>query len=313
MTRRILVSAPYFLPVVDRFRPRFAAAGFDLVVAPVIERLAESDLLPLVGDIDGTICGDDEYTDRVLAQAPRLRVISKWGTGIDSIDLQACARRGVTVCNTPNAFTIPVADNTLGYVLMFVRQLHTQADAMRAGHWGKSALRSVGETTVGIVGLGNIGREVARRLVPFGARLIGTDPVAPPVEFVEATGIGVVDYPAVLRDSDIVTLHCNLNPSSFHIMNAHAIEQMRPGAFVINTARGRLVDQSALTAALISGRLSGAALDVFEHEPLPVDDPLRRMPNVLLASHNSNSSSRAWEHVHERTVANLLASLDGNA
>src|SRR5262245_15082244 len=133
MRRRVLVSAPYFQPVVSQFVPTFEQYGMDLVIPTVNERLSEDELLPLVSDIDGAICGDDAFTDRGLARAARLRVISKWGTGIDSIDQESCKRRGIAVCNTPNAFSEPVADTTLGYMLSFVRHLHVMTSEMRSG------------------------------------------------------------------------------------------------------------------------------------------------------------------------------------
>jgi D-3-phosphoglycerate dehydrogenase len=313
MTHRVLVTAPYFIPVLDRFRATFDAHGITTVVPDVKERMSEDQLLRVVHDIDGTICGDDAYTERVLAKAPKLRVISKWGTGIDSIDSAACQRRGIAVCRTPNAFTIPVADTTLGYLLMFVRKLQEQTESMRAGEWHKTPLRSVGECTVGIIGLGDIGREVAKRVAVFGAPILGCDPKAPPPELVRSAGIEMVDKETLLRRSDVVTLHCDLNPTSHRIMDRAAFAKMRPGAFLINTARGKLVEETALIDALQRRTLGGAALDVFEDEPLPLDSPLRTMHNVFLASHNSNSSPRAWEHVHTRTVNNLIEWLSKKA
>src|SRR5258707_8816278 len=145
MTYRVLITAPYFIPVLDRFRATFDAHHITTVVPEVQERMSEEQLLRVVHDIDGTICGDDAYTERVLARAPRLRVISKWGTGIDSIDSDACRRRGVAVCNTPNAFTIPVADSALGYMLLFVRKLQEQTELMRGGEWHQTPLASLAE------------------------------------------------------------------------------------------------------------------------------------------------------------------------
>lgn len=304
MNRRVLISAPYFQPVIERFRNEFEKRGLEMVIPIVHERLTENELLDLVGDIEGTVCGDDAYTDRVLQNAPRLKVISKWGTGIDSIDRESCKRRGIAVCNTPNAFSEPVADTTVGYMLMFARNLHSMTDAMRAGKWVKLPSRTLRESTVGLIGVGNIGRTVARRLEGFGARVLGNDPVVPP----EFKG-EMVELDQLLAESDFVSLHCDLNPSSFHIINAATLQKMKPEAFLVNTARGKLIDEAALVQALLAGRIAGAALDVFEVEPLPLDSPLLRMSNVLLAAHNSNSSPVAWERVHRNTVDNLFRHL----
>ncbi len=310
MTFTVLISAPYMLPVIERFRQRFERAGIELRLANVRERLDEEELLSLVGDVDGVICGDDRFSERVLMAAlPRLRVISIWGTGIDSIDRAAAARLGVRVCNTPNAFTEPVADTTLGYMLGFVRRLDEMTGHMRAGSWEKPPLRALRETTIGIVGVGNIGSAVARRASAFGARILGNDVEPIAEEIIGQTGLQPASLEHLLREADIVTLHCDLNPSSRHLMNPATIALMRRTAILINTARGPLVDERALVAALQGGSIGGAALDVFEDEPLPLDSPLRTMKNVWLAPHNSNSSPGAWEAVHENTIRNLFQAL----
>lgn len=306
---KVLISAPYLQPHLDRFRSRFAEHGIELVVPPVNERLEEEDLLGVVGDIDGVICGDDRFTERVLEAAPRLRVIAKWGTGIDSIDQEACERRGIAVCNTPNAFSEPVADSVLGYMLCFARKLPWMTRAMRRGEWEKIPGRALRECTLGIIGVGNVGKAVARRGVTFGMRMLGTDPILPPGDFVREVGLHMVTLEQLLRESDFVSVNCDLNPTSRHLLNADAFAQMKPGAVVINTARGPIVDEPDLVQALQTGHLGGAALDVFEDEPLPAGSPLREMDNVMLAPHNANSSPEAWEHVHHNTIRQLLAVL----
>jgi D-3-phosphoglycerate dehydrogenase len=309
MRWRVLVSAPYLLPEVDRFRPRFAQAGVDLVVADVVERLDEAALLQLVGDIDGAICGDDQFTARVIGAAPRLRVISKWGTGIDSIDRAACAARGIRVCNTPDAFSAPVADTVLGYVLCFARSLLSANSTMKAGHWHKPRGRALHECVLGIIGVGHVGKCVVRRAVGFGLRVLGNDLVAMPADFLAETGIAMVPREQLLREADFISLNCDLNPTSFHLLDEAALQLVRAAAVVINTARGPVIDEAALARALLAGRLGGAALDVFEVEPLPATSPLRSLDNVLLAPHCANGSPAAWERVHVATITNLLDAL----
>lgn len=306
---RVLISAPYFLPVIEDYRQALASEGIEIVMAPVRERLEEHELLQLIGSVDGVICGDDRFTERVFQAAPRLRVISKWGTGIDSIDQAAARKYNVRVCNTPNAFTDPVADTVFGYMLSFARRIPWQTEHMRAGHWEKLPSYSLGEKTIGIVGVGNIGRAVARRAKVFGMTIVGTDPRPIDTTLVEETGLIATTIDEVLRRADFITLHCDLNPSSQHLISMAQLQQMQPHAVLINTARGPVVDEAALIEALQTSAIGGAALDVFEDEPLPTTSPLRSMPNVLLAAHNANSSPRAWERVHESTIRNLLTAL----
>lgn len=306
----VLLSAPYMIPVWERFAPLLAAAGVEVIVAPVRERLEEDQLLAYAGRIDGALCGDDRFSARVLeAAAPRLKVIAKWGTGIDSIDRAAAARLGVRVFNTPDAFTDAVADSVLGYILAFARQVVPADRAMKSGEWNKIPGRALHECTLGVIGVGRIGRAVLRRAGAFGMRRLGNDILAIPAEVVESLGVEMLDLPALLAQADFVSVNCDLNPTSQHLIDRAALAQMRPTAVLVNTARGPIVDEPALVQALQAGRLAGAALDVFEDEPLPTDSPLRRMDNVLLASHNANSSPAAWERVHRNTLQLLLGGL----
>jgi D-3-phosphoglycerate dehydrogenase len=298
------------LPSLDRFRPVLERYGLTLIAPEVHERLEEADLMKYAGRFDGAICGDDRYTARVLeACAPRLKVISKWGTGVDSIDAEACARLGIQLCRTPNAFTLPVADTVLGYILAFARRQPWMDRAMKAGVWEKILGRALSECTLGIIGVGNIGKAVARRACAFGMRVLGNDIIDIDHVFVAETGIQMTGLEALLADSDFVSVNCDLNPSSRHLVDARTLALMRPTGILINTARGPIVDESALVAALQAGKIAGAALDVFELEPLPADSPLMKMDNVLLAPHNSNSSPAAWERVHWNTIYNLLNGL----
>ena len=306
----ILLSAPYMLPSLDRFRPVLERYGLDLLVPEVRERLEEADLLKYAGQFDGAICGDDRYTARVLeACAPRLKVISKWGTGIDSIDAAACARLGIKLCRTTDAFTMPVADSVMGYILAFARRLLWMDKAMKADEWEKIPGRALNECTLGIIGVGNIGKALARRARAFGMKVLGNDIIEIDLSFIAETGIQMTDLDSLLAESDFVSVNCDLNPTSHHLVNARTLTRMRPAAVLINTARGPLVDEAALVAALKAGTIGGAALDVFEVEPLPADSPLKQMDNVMLAPHNSNSSPAAWERVHWNTIRNLLEGL----
>jgi D-3-phosphoglycerate dehydrogenase len=306
----IFFSAPYMIPFLDRFGPVLEKYGLKLIVPEVHERLEEDEILPYAGQFDGAICGDDRYTARVIeACLPRLKVISKWGTGIDSIDSEAADRLGVRVCRTPNAFTLPVADTVMGYILAFARRQPWMDRDIKSGKWDKILGRALHECTLGVVGVGAIGKSVVHRARAFGMKVLGNDIVEIDHVFIAETGIEMTDLPTLLAESDFVSINCTLNPTSHHLMNAETLAMMKPTAVLINTARGPIVHEEALVAALQSGTIAGAALDVFEEEPLPNDSPLMMMDNVMLAPHNSNSSPAAWERVHWNTIRNLLDGL----
>jgi len=298
---------------IGRFSPIFEEEEIELLVPPFKERFEEEELLGLVKDVDGVICGDDQFTERVLQAAPRLKVLSKWGTGIDSIDREACERRGIAVRNTHNAFSEPVADSVLGYILNFARRLPFMDRTMRQGIWDKTASVALHECTFGVIGVGNVGKAVVRRAIAFGMWVLGNDLVEMPAEFLAETRIEMVSKEELLCQSDFVSLNCDLNPTSFHLMSDAEFAVMKPTAVVINTARGPIIDEPALVRALQEGRVAGAALDVFEVEPLPADSALLQMEQVMLAPHNANSSTEAWERVHQNTINNLLEVLKKEA
>ena len=231
------------------------------------------------------------------------------GTGVDGIDLARARECGVTVSNTPAAFCDPVADTVMGYVLLFARRLDRMSEMVRVGRWERLPLLSLRECTLGIVGLGAIGRAVATRAAAFAMTAYGYDVHMPGER--ELADLRIVGRPldALLSESDFITLHADLRPDNRHLIDERRLALMRPTAVLINTARGGLIDETALVAALRDGRLAGAALDVFEREPLPSRSPLRSLPNVYLSPHNANASVAAAERVHASTIQNLLAGL----
>jgi phosphoglycerate dehydrogenase-like enzyme len=197
----------------------------------------------------------------------------------------------------------------LGYVLAFARRHPWMDKAMKSGEWEKIPGVALSECTLGVVGVGTIGMAVTRRARAFGMKVLGNDIVAIDHVFISETGIQMTSLGSLLSEADFVSINCDLNPTSYHLMNVETFAMMKPSAVLINTARGPIVHESALIEALQAGRLGGAALDVFEVEPLPLDSPLMKMDNVLLAPHNSNSSPAAWERVHWNTIRNLFDGL----
>ncbi|MGO9498729.1 MAG: 2-hydroxyacid dehydrogenase [Solirubrobacteraceae bacterium] len=247
----------------------------------------------------------------LLERCPRLRAVSNYAVGYDNIDLAATAARGIPVGNTPDVLTDATADLTFALLLAAARKLPEAIAAVRDGDWltwepGQYLGAAVFGATLGIVGFGRIGRAVARRASGFDMTVLhaGSRGRA-------ASESGSVSVEALLERSDFVSLHCPLTPETYHLIDGAALARMKPTAILINTARGPIVDQSALRDALIAGEIAGAALDVTDPEPLPLDDPLFEAPNLIVAPHIGSATRDAREQMAELAVDNLLAGLDG--
>ena len=310
MRWNVLVTAPYMQPVIERFKEELNERGVHLILPSVLERMEENELLEWITDIDGVICGDDRFTRKVIESAPKLKVLSKWGTGIDSFDASACRDHGVSIRRTPDAFSIPVAESVIGYILCFTRSLPFMDRSIREGVWKKIQGCTLEECTLGIIGVGDVGKAVAERAHLLGMKVLGTDIKPISDDIITRTGIVMTNQETILRSADFVSLHTDLNPTSFHLMGASQFAMMQTNAVLINTCRGPVVDEFSLVHALQSKQIAGAALDVYENEPLPSESPLRKMNNVLLASHNANSSPKYWEKVHRSTIENLMEELE---
>ena len=226
-------------------------------------------------------------TRSVLERLPRCGLVMRWGAGYDQIDVAAATELGIAVANAPTYCTQDVAEHTIGLLLSLSRQIVANHDQMRKGTWpsGSPSIRRLRGATVGVVGLGRIGREVAELAAAFGAHVIGWDVIDGSIQGVER-----VDLSELWSRSDFVSLHVPMVESTRHLINAATISQLKPGAFLVNASRGGLVDQNALVEALRSGHLAGAALDVFDPEPLAPDDPLRQIPSVTLTPHQAATS-----------------------
>ena len=306
---KVLITAPYMLREREKVEKIFSGFSLDLYWAEVKERLEEDELLSIIGKYDGIICGDDRITKSVIDAAIRLRVIVKWGTGIDSINKEYANKRNILVYNTPGVFTNPVADTTLGMILYFARGLKQNDVVMKMGGWDKPQGYALSEKKIGIIGLGNIGTAVAKRLCAFETIIFANDIVEKDPSIIEKYCIKMVSKEEIYEQCDFITLHCDLNESSHHLLNRKVFVRMKNSAYIINTSRGPILKEADLIDALRKGVIAGAGLDVFEHEPLPVNSPLRKMSNTILSSHNSNSSPMHWQNVHENSIKMLLKGL----
>lgn len=309
---RALISCPLIQEDIHEFDATFAEHGIEYDVPAVDQGLSEAELLDIVGQYDAILAGDDELTGRVLRAADRLKVVSKWGVGTDNVDRETAEAEGVAVYNTPGTLTDEVADVVFGYATMLTRRLHEVDDAVRDGEWHCPRGTSLRGATLGIVGVGDIGSAVARRGAAHRMDVLGYDVVPLDDYLVAESGITAVDVETLFERSDVVSLHCPLTPDTEKLVDRAMLDRLGPGGYLVNTARGEIVDQDALVAALREDAIAGAALDVFETEPLPEDDPLTGFENVLLGSHNAQNTHEAVARTNERCVENLVEGLVGS-
>jgi D-3-phosphoglycerate dehydrogenase len=308
---RVLLTCPQMQANFAEHADRLAAAGLECDLPPVVQALSESELLEIIDRYDGMVAGDDEITAAVLEKgaAHRLKVISKWGVGVDGIDLVAARRLGIAVTNCPGAFDAEVADVCVGHLVLLARGLHVVDAMIREGSWHKVLGTSLNGATIGIVGLGGIGRALAKRVLAMEMTVLGYDPVAASQEAAAALGVRIVELDELLRSVDYLSLNCPLTADNRHLLNRDSLATVKPGLRIVNTGRGPLIDEAALVEALQDGRVAGAALDVFEVEPLPMGSPLRTLPQVILGSHNSSNTAEAGARTSRTAVDNLLREL----
>jgi len=250
----------------------------------------------------------------MMDAAPGLKVIGRAGSGVDNIDVEAATERGILVMNAPGENTLSAAEHAVSLLLSLCRNIPEAEARMRAGGWDKKGLMGVElvDKTVGVIGLGRIGQAVATRLQGFGMRVLGYDPFLPP-EVAESLGIELLDLDRIWPQVDFLTLHTPLTDRTRHLVDAEVFAQMKPGARIVNAARGGLVDEAAMLQSLEAGHLAGAALDVFENEPLPEDSPLRTHPQIVCTPHLGASTDEAQEKVAVRIAEQMTAYLKDGA
>jgi len=273
-------------------------------------RMLSDELADLLRGVDGFIAGNDVIDKNALCNAHNLKVIARYGVGIDNVDLDEARRRGIVVTRTPGANTASVAEQTITLILALMRKLADSVIATRAGGWPRvHGLTLVGKT-VGLLSFGAIGKQVARRLSGFDCRLLAYDPY-PDHESARLYGVDLVSQDTVLRESHIVSLHLPLLPDTRMLINAETLAMMKEGSFLINTSRGELVDEDALLKAVQSGHLAGAGLDVFVKEPPDPDSPFLHMPQFVVTPHGSSHTDGAMNAMGRMSMEECLRVLQG--
>ncbi|MBA4187274.1 MAG: hydroxyacid dehydrogenase [Planctomycetaceae bacterium] len=306
---RVLIVPREVAKFADKFGDVLTKAGLEIAVLPPAEANLpnEDELIVALKGIDATVAGSEPYSPRVFAAHPQLKVVARVGVGYDAVDLAAATAAGAAVTIAPNTNQGSVAEHAFALMLGFTRHIPARHAAIAAGGWPRLMSLPMRGRTLGLAGLGRIGKAVALRALAFEMRVLAYDPF-PDAAFCASHGIGLVSFDQLLAESDFLSLHLPFTPQTRHIINRDAIARMKPGAVLVNTSRGGLVCEADLIPALREGRVAGAALDVFEEEPTPTDNPLRKLPNVVLTPHAAGVDVQSL-HDMARSAAEAVASL----
>lgn len=306
---KILITARSFRNSEGPHKQMLREAGYDLVECPNEHPLPAADLAQWIGDVDGAILGLDAVTEEVFAAARRLRVISRFGVGVDAVDVPAATRHGVVVTITPGANSVAVAELAIALLLALARCIPYHDRVAKQGKWSRVQGMELSGSTLGLVGLGRIGRGVAQRAAALGMRVLAYDPMLPSASFAEI-GVTHCELDDLLAASDAVSLHLPLTPETRNLIDARALARMKPTAYLINTARGGLIDEDALYEALVNRTIAGAACDVFAKEP-PEPSGLVALDTFIAAPHIGSATAQTTTRMGMMAAENALAVLRG--
>jgi D-3-phosphoglycerate dehydrogenase len=307
---RFLVTPTSYGKNDPRLKTELEQVAFSVVYNPTGKPLSSTEVAALLPGIDGYIAGLDVIDRAALESADRLKVIARYGVGVDQVDLEAAREKGIIVTNTPGANSVSVAELALGLMLALARQIPEAVHEVQQGKWPRYAGVSLEGKTVGILGLGAIGKQLARRLAGFDCRILAYDPYIDEM-FAKERGIGCDALESVIAEADFVSLHLPLLPETRGLVNDAFLAKMKKGAFLINTSRGEVVDEAALLRALQSGRLRGAGLDAFIQEPPDPANPLLHLPQVICTPHLGAQTDGATSNMGWYALNDCLAALRG--
>ena len=282
--------------------------GYEVVFNETGRWLAGEELADFLSDLDAVVGGLELYNRETLSKADKLKIVARYGVGMDTMDLPYLKERGIRVSTIVNH--VEVAECAVSLILAMLKNLPEYDRRIRSGRWGLYHARTLQQMTVGIIGFGKIGKGVADRLRPFGCSLLAQDPVAS-ADTAAEHGAELVDLDTLLRQSDIVTVHCPAIPSTYHLINRDAFARMKDGAYLVNTSRGSVIDEAAFAEALKSGKLAGGAADVYEKEPLPEGSPLRQLSNIILTPHAAAQTEDAYYACGMICVKSIINVLNG--
>jgi len=306
---KILITPRSFASFSDKPLKMLTERGYKVKRNNTGRPYKKEELLKLIRDVDGIIIGIDELSAEIIDEANALKVISKYGIGLDNIDINMATNKKIIVTSTPTANVDAVADLTFGLVLSLARRI-TEADKKtKSGKWGKIIGKSVWEKTLGVIGLGKIGRQVVKRAKGFEMNILAFD-IVKDKKFAQKYGIKYVNLGKLLQKSDYISIHIPLNDATRNMISYEELEKMKKDAFLINTSRGGIVDEEALYNALRNNKLRGAALDVYNNEPIR-ESPLKELDNVIMTPHIGAYTEEAIENMSIQAAQNLIDVLEG--
>jgi D-3-phosphoglycerate dehydrogenase / 2-oxoglutarate reductase len=307
---KVLVTARSFRKMQGEHWRVLQDAGCEIVTPEQDQPLKEAEMISLIGDMDAVLVGNDAVTENVIAAAPHLKVVSKHGVGVDNVDVPSATRAGVVVTNTPGANQVAVAEMAVALIMALTRKLAYHDTLVKSGGWSRIIGTELAGKTVGLVGLGRIGKEVVLRLEGFQVKFLAYDVYQDNI-FAAEHSVRFVELNELLAESDIVTLHAVLTADTQRFIGEKELARMKPGAYLVNTARGGLVDEQALYRALAENRLAGAGLDVFAEEP-PTNSPLLQLGDkVLLAPHLGAQTTETVLRMGKMAAENIVQVLKG--
>jgi len=303
---KVFISTTSFAEFDKKPLELLRSAGFEVILNPYKRKLKPEEIVALASDCDGIIAGVEQITEEVLRSLPKLKAISRCGVGLDNVDLEAAEKRGILISNTPNAPSQAVAELTIALILNLLRKVSLSDRRVRNGQWKKEMGQLISGKTVGIIGLGRIGKRVTELLKSFEVKILASEP-NPDKKWVRKNKINLVSMDELLKESDIVTLHIPYTEQNRNLINSERLKIMKRGAILINTSRGGLIDEMALYQALKSGHLGGAALDVTEVEPY--QGPLTELDNVIITPHIGSYAVEARIQMETEAAMNLIRML----
>jgi len=308
---KILVTCPPMLGLIEEFRADFEAKGVTLLTPNIVQTLSEKELIQILPTVDGWIIGDDPATRQVFEAGVKgkLKAAVKWGVGTDNVDFEACKDLGIPIINTPNMFGAEVAGIAVSYVIGLARQTYQINDAVKLGGWIKPAGISLTGRTAAVIGFGDIGKATAKRLLAFDMDVQVYDPYAERSDE-DLKKYSFLTWPKRLNKADFVIATCSLNDQTRYMINQETITQMKDGVRIVNVSRGPIINEKDLIAALSTGKVHSAGLDVFEVEPLPLESPLRNYDKCIFGTHNGSNTIDGVRRATKQAMKSIFEFLD---